>query len=388
MPMSSDIAFPGTLKRFRLPELLDRHPVLRDAVERPAAVCRRRVHREDEARQMTTTKKLRRSRPNELVQRPDVVEGLDGLGTDSACESDRHERVDHEDEDRRRQQGLSRVVDGVLVLGREGRGRFGRGRPDHDPDPDQRELQAPPGETGVAELEGEVGGVEVAVEERQEREAEERDHQQGAGQIVERNGDPRAEDVEGPDAEDQPDGDQVLEPDVHAAGREVAVVDLRAAEGVRAVRLVWEPRGLGDVAGEQAEERQHDRPADPVAECRHGPDERRVLPPALVRVDRDAARLLREHRGELRVEDDDRDDDDRRDSPDQRRAPATEVEHRPAERAEQEARIREANHEAVVPAQSLEEVSLLDCRNCHSTPPCSLCESPTRTRANPRSRRP
>jgi len=74
--------------------------------------------------------------------------------------------------------------------------RFGRGRPDHDPDPDQRELQAPPGETGVAELEGEVGGVEVAVQEREEREAKERDHQQGAGQIVERNGDPRAEDVE------------------------------------------------------------------------------------------------------------------------------------------------------------------------------------------------
>ena len=37
------------------------------------------------------------------------------------------------------------------------------------------------------------------------------------GEVVERHSDARAEDVEEPDAEDDPDRDQVLEPDVHAA---------------------------------------------------------------------------------------------------------------------------------------------------------------------------
>ena len=195
--------------------------------------------------------------------------------------------------------------------------------------------------------------MEVAVQERQQREAEEREHEQDAGEVVECHGYPRAEDVEEPDTEDQADGDQVLEPDMDEPGAEIPVVQLGAAEGVGSVRLVREPGGLGDVAHEQPEERQHDRPADPVAERRDGPHERRVLLPALVRVDRQATGLVREHGGELGVDDRDREDDGRRDSPDHHRAPAAHVQDRPAERSQQEAGIREADHEPVVPAQRL-----------------------------------
>src|SRR5262249_44754829 len=50
----------------------------------------------------------------------------------------------------------------------------------------------------------------------------------------------------------------------------------------------------------------------------------------------------------------------RRDAPDQHRAPAPHVEHRVAERAQQEAGIREADHEPVVPAKRLQELTFLD----------------------------
>ena len=251
-------------------------------------------------------------------------------------------------------------------------------RPDHDPDPHECELPAAPGEARVVELVREVGRVEVAVDERQDHEAEERDHEQQAGQVVERHADAGAEDVEGPDADDQADCDQVLEPDVHGAGREVPGVDVRTAERVRPVRLVREPRRLGDVAAEDAEKRQHDRPADPVAERGNRPDEGRVLAPALVRVEREAAGLVREHRGKLRVEHHDGHHDRRRDSPEQRRSPAAEVEHRPAERAEEEPGIRERDHEPVVPAERLQELSFFDLRDRHARPPSSLC-LPART---------
>ena len=58
------------------------------------------------------------------------------------------------------------------------------------------------------------------------------------------------------------------------------------------------------------------------------------------------------------------------DAPEQRRAPAAQVENRVAERSEQEARIRERDHEAVVPAQGLEELAFLDHCLSHALPPC------------------
>ena len=211
--------------------------------------------------------------------------------------------------------------------------------------------------------------MEVPVQERQQREAEERDHEQEPGQVVERHGDARAEDVEEPDADDEADGNEVLEPEMDAPDGEVPLVDLRAAEGIRSELLVREPCSLGDVPDEQPEERQHDRPADPVAERRHRSDERRVLSPALVRVDRETAGLVREHRGELRVDDGDREDDGRRDAPDQHRAPAAHVEHGPPERPQQKAWIREADDEPVVPAERLEKLSFLDDCLSHGVPP-------------------
>ena len=160
--------------------------------------------------------------------------------------------------------------------------------------------------------------------------------------------------------------------------REVPVVDLRAAKRVRSVLLVREPGRLGDVAGEETEERQHHRPADPVAERRNGPDERRVLAPGLVRVDRHPARLVREHGGELRVDDLDGKDDGRRDPPDHRGAPAAEVDHRESERSEQEARVREADHESVVPAERLQELALLDDCLSHDSSSSSAIPAPSR----------
>ena len=50
-------------------------------------------------------------------------------------------------------------------------------------------------------------------------------------------------------------------------------------------------------------------------------------------------------------------------SPDERGAPAAEVEHRPAERTQHEARIRETDDETVVPAKRLQELAFLDYRH-------------------------
>ena len=65
---------------------------------------------------------------------------------------------------------------------------------------------------------------------------------------------------------------------------------------------VREPLGLDQRAGDEPVDREDDRPADPVAERGQRPDERQVLAPRLVRVERDAARLVREHRRQLGVD--------------------------------------------------------------------------------------
>ena len=58
-----------------------------------------------------------------------------------------------------------------------------------------------------------------------------------------------------------------------------------------------------------------------------------------------------------------------RDAPQERRAPAAEITDRVRQRAEQEARVRERDHEAVVPAKRLEELLFLDYCCRHNQPP-------------------
>ena len=361
-------------------ELLDRHVVARDPVQRARAVRGRRVHRDDEARDDHDHEEVRqRRRAGERLQRPDVVERGDRLLADAADEAERQERVDDEGEDARRAQRELRVVDRVLVLGRERRARVHAPRgPGHDPEPDEREPDDLPGRDRgrllaragrpVERSPGEVGAVEVAVQERQDHEHEERDHEQRAREVAEPDGDANAAEVEEPDGEDQPDRDQVRQADLGIAGREVALA-LGAAEERAPERLVREPGGRDDLPAEDAEEREHDRPREPVAERRDRADEREVLAPALVRVEREAARLVREHGRHLGVERHDEEGEPGRDPPEQHGAPPADVSDRVAERSEQEARRRECDHEAVVPAELLEEMSFLDNRFSHGQPP-------------------
>ena len=94
-------------------------------------------------------------------------------------------------------------------------------------------------------------------------------------------------------------------------------------------------------------------------------------------VQRQAARLLGEHGRELGVDGVDEDGDDGRDAPQHRCAPATEIADGEAERAEQKARVRECDHEAVVPTKRLEELLFLDycCRHINLRLECrERCE--------------
>ena len=229
-----------------------------------------------------------------------------------------------------------------------------------------------PPHAGVGRLDRvvEVRAVEAAVEERQDHHHEERHHQQRSGEVAERDTDAHTAHVEDPDGEDQPDRDELRQPDLDRARREVARdvrVVRRPAEG-----LAREPGALDDLADEDAVDGKHDRPPDPVAERRDRTDERRVLPPGLVRVERESAGLLREHRGELGVERVDEDGDERRDPPQQRGAPAAEVADRVAQRPEQESRVRERDDEAVVPAKRLEKLPFLDYCCRHLPPPARV----------------
>ena len=79
--------------------------------------------------------------------------------------------------------------------------------------------QPPQASPGIVQLERQVRRVEVAVQERQDHEDEERDHQEDAGQVVERDREARPEEVPHPDEQDDPDRDQMLEPDVDATGQ-------------------------------------------------------------------------------------------------------------------------------------------------------------------------
>ena len=148
--------------------------------------------------------------------------------------------------------------------------------------------------------------------------------------------------------------------DVDAAGAEVARPRSAPPNGCVPNGSSEPPVRLGDRPAEEPQEREHDRPADPVAERGDRADEGSVLAPPLVRVQRKAARLVREHGGELGVEHHHGDHHRRGERPEHHRAPAAEVADRVAERPEQEAGVGERDHEPVVPAESLDEMSFLD----------------------------
>ncbi len=200
--MSTVIAVPGHVEAVQRPELLDRHPVARDPVERTAAVGGRRVHRDDEARDQADDEEVGEARrADDLVHRPRIVVAPDELRAGAADEPDREHDVDDHREQRGRAERELRVAHRVLVLGREGRTDVDPpGRPAHQPEPDERELKPAPREPRVAQLVRQVGAVEAAVQERQDHHHEQRHHQKDAGGVAERDADAGAEDVEQPDA--------------------------------------------------------------------------------------------------------------------------------------------------------------------------------------------
>ena len=117
-----------------------------------------------------------------------------------------------------------------------------------------------------------------------------------------------------------------------------------------------------------AEDREHDRPPDPVAEGTDRPDEREPRFPALVGVERDAAWLVGEHRRRLAV-------DEAWSSPMPAEiahkddgAPGPERVQGEAEERDHEPRVAHGDDEPVPPAQRLEELPLLDDRSGHAVP--------------------
>src|SRR6202012_5115506 len=99
---------------------------------------------------------------------------------------------------------------------------------------------------------------------------------------------------------------------------------------------------------------------DPVAEGRQRAHQRRVLAPALVGVQRDAAAAMPEHRCRLGVDPGLEQADHCRAAPQDHRADPPEDSQSESEAAEQEAGVAQRDDESVVPAQRLEELYLLD----------------------------
>ena len=267
-----------------------------------------------------------------LVQRVDA---------DRATDRHRQEDVDEHREHRGRPQCERGVPLRVVVLRGEARRDLDSvRRPGVQEQPDEGDSPTAP---RAADRPVEVRAVPVTPDERDEDEHEQRDHEQRPGDVADPQRRLDAEDVEGPDADDQADRDHVSQAEVVVPDREV---DVRGRAG--------EPLRDDQVADQLAEDREHDRPADPVPERRDRPDQREVPPPALVGVERDPARLLGEHRSGLGVDPVLHEPDHGRDAPERHRAPGTEGAEREADEADQEARIAERDDEPVVPAKRLE----------------------------------
>ena len=175
-------------------------------------------------------------------------------------------------------------------------------------------------------------------------------------------GRPDSQHVDRPDEDHAARADQVREPDVDGAG-------------VERPGLAGKPLGLDEVADRRAEDRQHARPGEPVAERRNRPDEREVLAPPLVCVQGDAARLVREHGRELGVDPVHEHGDQGREGPQGQRAPGADAPDRVPERGEQRAGNRHGDDEAVVPGKYLAKLPLLTRALSHRSPPCPVVGS-------------
>ena len=264
-------------------------------------------------------------------------------GAERSAQAERQQRIDHDRERRRGAQRPRRVRLGVVVLGRERRHRLEAvGRPPHEVEPRQRQAEA----AARADLPGHVVARPVARDVGQEHQRRSRQDQQAAGHVAEPHGRPHAEDVEEPDGEDAADAD----PDRQ--------VPLEVAD-VLGERRVREPLGLGERADHVAVDREDARPREPVAERRDGPDERQVLAPRLVRVEGDAAGLLREHRRHLGIDVVLKRADQDRDRPQDEGTRRAQNPDRGAQRRDQEPRVGQCDDEAVPPRHRLEELSLL-----------------------------
>ena len=216
-----------------LAELLDRHPVLGDPVERSRAVHRRRVHRQHEPRDDAEDHHAAEEVADERVEcvrvpRDQSRVGGDRLRAEGAARTERQQHVDHRREQRRAPQRHPRVALRVAVLRRERRHHLDPvGRPAHEVEPHERERQA----AVLADVEVDVRARPVARDVRQEHQHERGDAEQRAGHVAEPDRGPHAVDVEQPDEHDQPDADHDRQ----------AQVEARAA---RRPRRVGEPLGL------------------------------------------------------------------------------------------------------------------------------------------------
>ena len=347
-------------------ELPDRHPVPGDAVQRPAAVGRGRVHGQHQAGEQQHQRDAAEGGPEEGLERFDVERPVGGGGVRRArhaAQPEREEHVDQQRERRRRAQRQRGVPLGVVVLGREaGADLDAVCGPAHDEQPHDRDGDAAvPGHVGVDD----VGAVPVARQVGHDHEHGQGDHQQDPGHVGHHQRRPDAEDVEQPHHDDEPDADQLREPDVDRSGAEVA---RRGATQLR----VREPLGGDQAADQVAEDRQHDRPPDPVAERRDRAEQREIAPPSLVGVQRDAAGLVGEHRGRLGVDPVLQQADGGGDPPQDHRAERADAPEREPERAEQESRVAQGDDEPVIPGHRLEQVAFLDDRLSHATPPSLL----------------
>ena len=347
---------------------LDRHVVARDPVERSTAVGRGGIHGQDEARDQTDDREPAEHWPRDLLEGRDVEAAVVAGRADDASEAERQEDVHEQRERGDAPERLLRVAPGVVIFGREARRHLDPiGRPAHDEEPHQgdREVTETAGAVDVLE----VGRMPVPGEVRHDDEDRERDHQQRTGDVAHCQRRLDAEDVEQPHGQDHEHGDQLRESEI---GEPEVEVDLRG--------LAREPLGDDQRADDVADERQHHRPADPVPERADGAEKVEAAPPALVRVQRDPARLVGEHRRRLRVDPVLQQSDGGRDPPEQHGPPHADRRQGEAQRAQQERRLTETDDEAVVPMERLEELALLDDCLSQVTPP--LCEgTPTSVRA-------
>ncbi len=172
-----------------------------------------------------------------------------------------------------------------------------------------------------------------------------------------------AGDVDQPDEDHADRADDVREADVHRAG-------------VDGPGLAGGPLRLHEVADRRSEDRQHARPGEPVPERRDRADEREVLAPALVRIQRDSPRLVGEHRRQLGVDPVHEHADEARAGPQGEGAPGADASDRVAEPREQRSGDDHRENETVVPAQCLPKFRLLDRRLSHGSLLLSLVRFP------------